>query len=45
VRVAAELIDTMTGRPLGERYERRVQDIFDIQDELTKEIVTALRVI
>jgi TolB-like protein/Tfp pilus assembly protein PilF len=28
----------------AERYERRVQDVFDIQDELTKEIVTALRV-
>jgi TolB-like protein/Tfp pilus assembly protein PilF len=45
VRVAAELIDTSDGTTLwAERYERRVQDIFDIQDELTKEIVTALRV-
>lgn len=45
LRVTAELIDCSNGAQLwAERYERRVQDVFDIQDELTKEIVTALRI-
>lgn len=45
LRVAAQLIDAADGKHVwAERYDRRVQDIFDIQDELTKEIVTALRI-
>jgi adenylate cyclase len=39
------LIDADDGSHLwAERYDRPVDDLFDIQDEITKEIVTALRV-
>ncbi len=45
LRVTAQLIDAANGSHLwAERYDRRVEDIFDIQDDITKEIVTALRV-
>ena len=45
LRVTAQLIDATDGSHVwAERYDRQVQDIFDIQDELTKEIVTALRI-
>ena len=45
LRITAQLIDTLEDSPLwAERYDRSVDDIFDIQDEITKEIVTALRV-
>jgi TolB-like protein len=45
LRVTAQLIDAADGSHIwAERYDRRVQDLFDIQDELTKEIVTALRI-
>ena len=45
LRVTAQLIDAVNGGHLwAERYDRRVEDIFDIQDDITKEIVTALRV-
>lgn len=45
LRVSAQLIDVADGSHVwAERFERRFQDIFDIQDQLTKEIVTALRI-
>ena len=45
LRITAQLIDATDGKHVwAERYDRRLQDIFDIQDELTKEIVTALRI-
>jgi len=45
LRVTAQLIDAANGSHLwAERYDRVVEDIFDIQDNITKEIVTALRV-
>ena len=45
LRVSAQLVDSADGCHVwAERFERRFQDIFDIQDELTKEIVTALRI-
>ena len=45
LRIAARLIDAADGSHLwAERYDRTVDDIFDIQDEITKEIVTALHV-
>ncbi|MCZ6646459.1 MAG: adenylate/guanylate cyclase domain-containing protein [SAR324 cluster bacterium] len=45
LRITAQLIDSTDGSHLwAERYDRVVEDIFDIQDEITKEIVTALRV-
>jgi adenylate cyclase len=45
IRVTAQLIDAVDGHHLwAERYDRKVEDIFDIQDEITREIVTALRI-
>ena len=45
LRVTAQLIDANSGSHLwAERYDRTVADLFDIQDEITKEIVTSLRV-
>lgn len=45
LRVTAQLIDAVNGSHIwAERYDRQVEDIFDIQDSITKEIVTALRV-
>jgi adenylate cyclase len=44
VRITAQLIDGATGDHLwAERYDRDLTDIFAIQDEITKEIVSALR--
>jgi TolB-like protein/Tfp pilus assembly protein PilF len=45
VRVTGQLIDATTGRHLwGQRYDRDVDDIFALQDDVTKEIVSALQV-
>ena len=45
IRVTAQLIDAKDGSHLwAERYDRVVEDLFDIQDEITKEIVINLRV-
>ncbi len=45
VRVNAELIDAATGQCLwGERFDRKLDDLFSIQDEITEEIVTAMDV-
>ncbi len=45
LRITAQVIDSSDGSHLwAEKYDRIVDDIFDIQDEITKEIVTALRV-
>jgi TolB-like protein/Tfp pilus assembly protein PilF len=44
VRVTAQLIDSTTGGHVwASRFDRELTDIFTIQDELTKEIVSALR--
>ena len=46
IRVTAQLVDAKDGSHVwAERYDRRVNDIFDIQDEITKEIVTHLRLL
>ena len=43
VRVTAQLIDAATGGHLwAERYDRPLQDIFAVQDEIRAEIVTHL---
>jgi len=43
VRIAAQLIDGATGGHLwAERYDRDLTDIFAVQDEVTREIVSAL---
>jgi len=45
VRVTAQLVDATTGHHLwAERYDRDLKDIFAIQDEITKKIITALQV-
>ena len=45
LRITSQLIDATDGNHVwAERYDRTIDDIFDIQDEITKEIVTALRV-
>ncbi len=45
VRITAQLIDTTTGYHLwAERYDRELQDIFALQDEVTQKIVAALEV-
>jgi adenylate cyclase len=45
LRITAQLIDATDGSHVwAERFDRTIEDIFDIQDEITKEIVTALRV-
>jgi adenylate cyclase len=45
VRVTAQLIDALKGHHLwSERYDRRVKDIFELQDEITLKILTELQV-
>jgi adenylate cyclase len=45
VRVTAQLIEAATGRHLwAQRYDRETGDIFALQDDVTKEIVSALQV-
>lgn len=45
VRVAAQLIDAESGHHVwAKRYDRSWEQVFDLQDELTREIVTALDV-
>ena len=45
VRITAQLIDAITeGHLWAERYDRDLEDIFALQDEVTQKIVTALAV-
>jgi len=45
VRINAELIDAANGQCVwGERFDRDLQDLFSLQDEITEEIVTAMDV-
>jgi adenylate cyclase len=45
VRVTAQLIDAVTGAHLwADRYDRDLTDIFAVQDEVTLEIVNALKI-
>ncbi len=45
VRVTAQLIEAVSGHHLwAKKYDRGLEDVFAVQDELTKEIVTALDV-
>jgi adenylate cyclase len=45
LRVNAQLIDATTGRHLwSEKYDRQMKDLFSVQDHISKEILTALRV-
>jgi adenylate cyclase len=45
VRISAQLIDAATGGHLwADRYDRELKNIFTLQDELTQQIVMALKV-
>ena len=45
VRITAQLIEATTGMHLwAERYDRELEDIFALQDEIIKQIVTALEI-
>jgi adenylate cyclase len=45
IRITSQLIDALTGNHLwAERYDRNLKDIFAVQDEITKKIITAMQV-
>ena len=45
VRITAQLIDATTGNHVfSERYERELQDLFAIEDDITIKVVSAMRV-
>lgn len=45
VRITSQLVDGRTnGHVWAERYDRDLEDIFDLQDEISRSIVSALRV-
>ncbi len=45
VRITAQLVEATTGQHLwSERYDRPLQDLFALQDEIRQQIVTALKV-
>lgn len=45
LRVTAQLIDALTGHHLwSEKYDRKMGELFDLQDEVTKKIVVSLQV-
>ncbi len=45
IRVTAQLVDALNGHHLwAERYDRNLKDIFAVQDEITKKIITAMQV-
>jgi adenylate cyclase len=45
IRITAQLIDALSGHHLwAEQYDRNLDDIFALQDEITKEIITAMQV-
>jgi adenylate cyclase len=44
IRITAQLVDATTGHPLwAERYDRPLQDVFVLQDEIRQKIVTTLK--
>jgi serine/threonine protein kinase/tetratricopeptide (TPR) repeat protein len=45
LRINAQLMDAQTDFPLwSERYDRELQDIFEVQDEIARKIAEALRI-
>jgi non-specific serine/threonine protein kinase len=45
LRINAQLIDTRTDFPVwSERYDREMQDVFELQDEIARKIAEALRI-
>ena len=44
LRITAQVVDGRTGHRLwGERYDRELADVFDIQDEISAAVVSALK--
>jgi adenylate cyclase len=45
IRITAQLIDALSGHHLwAERYDRSLKEIFAVQDEITKKIITAMQI-
>jgi len=45
LRINAQLVDTHTDFPLwSERYDREMRDVFEVQDEIARNIAEALRI-
>ena len=45
LRITAQLVETRTGHSVwAERYDRQLEDVFEIQDEIAQNIARALRV-
>jgi adenylate cyclase len=45
LRITAQLIDAVSGHHLwAQRYDRPMQDVFELQDEITREVASALQV-
>jgi adenylate cyclase len=45
IRVTAQLIDAISGQHIwAERYDRKIEDIFALQDEITMKVLTATQV-
>ncbi len=45
LRITAQLVDAKTDFPLwSERYDRQMEDVFELQDEIARKIAEALRV-
>lgn len=45
VRISVQLVDTETGNQIwAERYDKQLEDIFELQDEITRSVVTVLPV-
>jgi len=45
IRITAQLVDALNGHHLwAKRYDRNLDDIFAVQDEITKKIITAMQV-
>jgi non-specific serine/threonine protein kinase len=46
LRITAQLVETQTGHSVwAERYDRQMEDVFAIQDEIAQNIAKALRVV
>ncbi len=45
LRINAQLVDTQTDFPLwSERYDRQMEDVFELQDEIARKIAMALQI-
>ena len=45
LRITAQLVETRTGQTMwGERYDRELKDVFEVQDDIARSITQALRI-